>query len=230
MANSVSPSNTSRVIWDIQMVGLGLRVYPSGRKSWVFRYRLGRRQRLVSVGVFKTAPCADIRMPLNKAREVGRRWRMVLDEGKDPRVELQRRGDSIEEHWTAFIDHKETREQLSASTIRGYQSHWRAHITHKKYGISTMPARSVTRRDLIRLQRSVADRGRAAAAERYNAALEAGKEGASVDKMERSLSTAGNGAANSLMRTVSSLFGWLVYSGELDHSPCVSRDGSFDPA
>jgi integrase len=40
------------ILWDTEVPGLGLRVYPSGRRSWCLRYRVNGRRRIVTLGVY----------------------------------------------------------------------------------------------------------------------------------------------------------------------------------
>src|SRR5690606_2846689 len=42
--------NARCVLWDDDPRGLGLRIFPSGRKSWVLSYRVAGRKRMMSLG------------------------------------------------------------------------------------------------------------------------------------------------------------------------------------
>lgn len=67
-------------LWDTEARGLGLEVFPSGRKSWVFRYTFDGKQRIITL-----APCAD--RTLEEARDLVREHRKALEEGRDPKAE-----------------------------------------------------------------------------------------------------------------------------------------------
>jgi hypothetical protein len=51
--------------WDEEQPGMGVRIYPSGKKSFVLFYRINGRQRFMTLG-----PCGDLTLKLarNKAR------------------------------------------------------------------------------------------------------------------------------------------------------------------
>jgi integrase len=66
-----------QVLWDVEAVGLGVRVLQSGNKSWVFRYYF-KGTRLWSFGKVS-------RMTLLEARKFVRHARSDLDLGLDPR-------------------------------------------------------------------------------------------------------------------------------------------------
>ena len=67
-------------IWDTELRGFGLRVYPSGRKAFVLSYRTHGRKRLMVLGDFGT-------FTVDQARDrAGKKLRMVRD-GKDPMEE-----------------------------------------------------------------------------------------------------------------------------------------------
>ena len=44
--------NTRCVVWDTEVPGFGLRIYPSGRKAWLLSYRAQGRKRLLTLASF----------------------------------------------------------------------------------------------------------------------------------------------------------------------------------
>ena len=48
--DGLSPAGTDYLIWDRDMRGFGLRVYPSGKKTYLVQYRNGRRTRRHTIG------------------------------------------------------------------------------------------------------------------------------------------------------------------------------------
>jgi integrase len=65
------------VRWDTEVRGLGVRVYPSGRKSFMVGYRVSGRWRTMVLGNYGT-------MTLSQAREQARRLLVDARDGKDP--------------------------------------------------------------------------------------------------------------------------------------------------
>jgi integrase len=63
--------------WDDAVSGLGLRVYPSGRKAFVLSYRTQGRKRLLTLGEYGP-------LTLDKARDLAQRRKAEVIEGKDP--------------------------------------------------------------------------------------------------------------------------------------------------
>ena len=76
-------ANAQCIYWDDELPSFGLRVYPSGTKSWVIGYWAGRRKRLMTL-----APTHKLAL-----REARRRAKVRLGEaagGVDPQRERQR--------------------------------------------------------------------------------------------------------------------------------------------
>jgi integrase len=65
------------VLWDSEIRGFGLRLLPSGKKTWVLRYRHAGRQRLVDLGNWGT-------FTLDEARQRARRALIQVEDGNDP--------------------------------------------------------------------------------------------------------------------------------------------------
>jgi integrase len=68
-------------LWDSEIPGFGLRLWPSGRRVFVFQYRnrLQRTRRLV-IGPYSTLTVA-------RARDIARQWATELATGADPSAE-----------------------------------------------------------------------------------------------------------------------------------------------
>ena len=59
--DAIEPQATEFFIWDESIPGFGLRVMPSGRKSFVVQYRAGRRPRRMSLGPSTVLTCDQAR-------------------------------------------------------------------------------------------------------------------------------------------------------------------------
>jgi hypothetical protein len=66
------------VRWDEEVRGLGLRLYPSGRKSFIFRYTSrSKKKKTITIGPFGP-------FTLHKAREIAQHMRVDVAQGHDP--------------------------------------------------------------------------------------------------------------------------------------------------
>lgn len=65
------------VHWDDDLPGLGLRVLRSGTRNWVFRYRVGKRQRVITLGRLSSMTPTEAR---SKARDIAAKARLGHDE------------------------------------------------------------------------------------------------------------------------------------------------------
>ncbi len=90
------------VRWDGEMPGFGLRVYPSGKKTFVTAYRVKGRSRLYALGAFG-------KLTLDQARDEAREVFRTVRKGGDP-VEAKRTagrgktfGDLIEDFMTRHV-------------------------------------------------------------------------------------------------------------------------------
>lgn len=86
-------NGTSRdVRWDTgdgAVPGFGVRVYPSGKKSFVFKYRSGGRTRMMTLGRFGV-------LTVKQARDKARRARVDVADGTDPLEEKRREARAVE--------------------------------------------------------------------------------------------------------------------------------------
>ena len=59
--DAIEPQATEFFLWDEGIPGFGLRVMPSGRKSFVVQFRAGRRARRMSLGPSTVLTCDQAR-------------------------------------------------------------------------------------------------------------------------------------------------------------------------
>ena len=71
------------VHWDRAVTGLGLRIYPSGKKSFVLSYRSGGRKRLMVLGTFGV-------ITIDEARRQASKKLVSARDGDDPLDEKRR--------------------------------------------------------------------------------------------------------------------------------------------
>jgi integrase len=101
-----------RIYWDGKCPGLGLRVTPSGARSYIFEARLHQRTLRLTLGDART-------WTLEQAREEACRLKLQTDQGRDPRAEL------------AASDAAALAEQVAQSKRSILASDaWAAYVTH----------------------------------------------------------------------------------------------------
>ena len=74
--------NRRHVLWDDVIPGFGLRIYPSGKKSFVLSYRANRRKRLYTIGPYGV-------LTLKQARERAKLLLASVLDGRDPAKDRQ---------------------------------------------------------------------------------------------------------------------------------------------
>ena len=138
-----------QVVWDSDVQGFGLRVYPSGRKAFVLSYRFHGRKRLLTLGAFGA-------LTVQQGREAARRALGQVAGGHDPlvgRTDSRRRRVTLKEHadeWLATLGR--IRRKSSRDDKRRLQKHLLPAL-----GSKTLE--SITERDCERLHAKVTGRG-----------------------------------------------------------------------
>ncbi len=79
---SYSGKPSRYVLWDDDLRGFGVRIFPSGVKTFVLSYRSGGRKRLMKIGRYGV-------LTVDQARKKARKLLSRVDEGADPLAELQ---------------------------------------------------------------------------------------------------------------------------------------------
>jgi integrase len=153
-------------VWDSKVPGFGVRVYPSGKRMYVFQYRTRRgQQRRIAIGLHGP-------FTVEKAREVAADLYEAVRKGGDPAEEhktaVERDRDTIErvieEFMTRYMAGKGRARRYIAETRRNFDKHvlprWRGR-----------DLREITRRDVIELLDRIVDEGKPVAANRTLAAI-----------------------------------------------------------
>ena len=134
------------VRWDSAVTGLGLRVYPSGKKTFVLSYRSRGRKRLMALGRYGT-------LTLDKARTRARKLLVQVEDGKDP-LDEKRRG-SQEETFGALMEaYVERHAKVHKKTWRDDEQRLKRHIpaTWKGRRVS-----DITRREISSLHHRIGE-------------------------------------------------------------------------
>lgn len=114
------PARGNRVFYDAAVRGLGARVTASGAKSWIFNYRIGGRERRITIG-----DCGA--WPIRQARARAQELRRLVDDGGDPMAarDEARTAPTVADLWRAFAaDRLPTRRASTAAEYRRQAAHY----------------------------------------------------------------------------------------------------------
>ena len=111
----LGPEPRRDVRWDDLMPGFGVRVFSSGRKTFVLSYRHQERKRLMTIGAYGV-------LTVDQARDRARTHLVSVTDGNDPLAERTRlaQGETVKDLATAYLEryakpHKKTWKQDEAS-------------------------------------------------------------------------------------------------------------------
>ncbi|USG61484.1 site-specific integrase [Sneathiella marina] len=117
------------VRWDETIPGFGVRIYPSGKKAFILRYRAQGRKRLLTLGRFG----ADL--TLEQARDRAKAHRVDVRDGKDPLEERKKhsQGKNFKELCDKYIQdhakpHKKTWKTDESRLNRHIPASWNSRL------------------------------------------------------------------------------------------------------
>lgn len=140
----VGTGDSKHIIWDSELTGLGLRVYPSGKKSFVLSYRQHGRKRLYVLGKYGVYTADEARgLAIDHLAEIGH--------GEDPVEEKRKlaKAQTMEELYTVYLErYAKTHKKTWSEDERRINNHllptWKHHLIT-----------SITRHDIASLHNKI---------------------------------------------------------------------------
>ncbi|MBI1328118.1 MAG: tyrosine-type recombinase/integrase [Alphaproteobacteria bacterium] len=145
-----TPNGGKDIRWDSEISGLGLRLYPSGKKSFVLSYRQRGTKRLFTIGQYGN-------ITLEQARELARKKFGEIADGKDPL--LSRRESKKKHQWTVERAFKEFQKKLKALSRHHYEEVERIFTKDVLPVIGKKPIDEVKKDDILKIIDGVMERG-----------------------------------------------------------------------
>ena len=149
---SLKPKTKRYVEWEDGRTGLGCRVSPKGRKTFVFMYRFGGKARRMGLGTYPLISLASARVKHSRARE-------ALSKGIDPgalqvaQKQAERNAETVADLIDEYLEKWARPRKRSAAE------------DERKLKKEVLPiwgkrkARDITRRDVIKLLDGIVERG-----------------------------------------------------------------------
>ena len=141
-----APDGKQCILWDGAVPGLGLRVYPSGVKSFVLSYRVNGRAHIGTLGTY------GVEMTLDQARGEAGQWKAKARKGIDPleeRKASKARGKALGE---LLGDYVEDRKKRGKKTWAKDRRRFELYVPSR---LKARPACDVTRADMLALHKSI---------------------------------------------------------------------------
>jgi integrase len=106
------------VLWDAELSGFGVRIYPTGKKSFILNYRHNGRMRLITIGQYGA-------ITLEQARNEAKKHHVGIIQGNDPLAERQREraGDTVKDLCTAYIERHAVNKKSGVEYKRRIEQH-----------------------------------------------------------------------------------------------------------
>ncbi len=138
------------VHWDDEISGFGVRVYPSGRKSFVLSYRQSGTKRLFTIGQYGN-------ITLEQARLLAQKKMGEVADGKDPL--LNRRAAKKKHDWTMNKAGREFLKKLNSMSDRHHDEVERIFEKDVFPTIGKLPIDEVKKDHILKIIDRVMERG-----------------------------------------------------------------------
>jgi integrase len=133
------------IVWDSELPGFGLRIYPSGAKAFLVVYRMGTRKRRVIVGKYG-------QKTVEEARKAAKKHLLAASEGRDLGEEREkaRRGETVADLCRRYLEVHLPKKK--ASSRRHDRRMLRSYVVPK---LGKLKIADVKRADMAKLHHSL---------------------------------------------------------------------------
>jgi len=144
-------------LWDSEVSGLGIEVFPSGRKSWVYRYRVAGspKQRIITLDAYSA-------LKLDEARDQARDYSRAAKAGSDPKRlrDAPTEGLTLDQVYKRYIE-----TSYFKSRSQDFQSNLKSTYTrYLKPELGDRKAKTIQRVDVRDLVDNLIEKGKEGAA------------------------------------------------------------------
>lgn len=143
-------SKNRDIRWDSEITGFGIRIYPSGKKSFVLSYRQDGTKRLFTIGQYGN-------ITLEQARILAQKKMGEVADGKDPL--LVRRAAKKKHDWNVNRAGKEFLKKLKSTSDRHHGEVERIFEKDVFPTIGKLPIDEVTKDHILKIIDAVLERG-----------------------------------------------------------------------
>jgi integrase len=144
---ALPPGKNDAIFFDDDMPGLGLRLRSGGKRSWIFQYGIGSKQRRMTLGI---APALTLAAARKTAKELHANVRLGKDPAASKREGQRRAADTVEAMLRLYIPEK------SQTLAPGSRMSLERHLLHYAKPLHGLGVTLVTRRDIASLLTTVA--------------------------------------------------------------------------
>jgi hypothetical protein len=156
------PGSKDVVYWDDDTAGFGIRLREGGSRNWIYRYRIGSRQRSIKLGSAKS-------VPLTVARENASKLEARVRLGEDPAFDRE----------NARLEADNTFGVLAHQYLEARKSEWRpkSHVQFERHllryakSLHRLPIAKISQRDIANVLNDVARQSGDVTANRVRATL-----------------------------------------------------------
>ena len=194
------PGDDQRFLWDVEIKGFGLKVFPSGTKTFVYQYRTpeGRSRRL-TIGKYSDTLTAD------QARALAKDKAYEFHAGRDPMGEKQARRNALTVDDLLDLYMKSEKFASNAQTTQATD---RGRINrHLKPLLGKVFADTLTDEQVLKAHRAIKE----------------GKTAVRVKTKARGLAkvTGGEGTANKCVILISAAYSWAMKNKFAESNPAA---------